>query len=243
MSRRSKRPASRSSATAPCSPAPTASGCRRRAASSPPNTSSSRPAAIRIVPDIPGTRARHHLQRGVPSRDAAALDPDRGRRLYRGRVRDDLRRPRRRTPRIVYRGELHAARLRRGSARRARCRARGARHQAASTRPTSAACERQGDDVARALLRRRRRAVRRRDVRDRPPRQHRRPRPRSGRRRAQPRRRDRRSTNISQTNVPSIYAVGDVTGRAAADPGRHPRGLVRRRDAVQQQPAWRSTTR
>ena len=43
-----------------------------------------------VVPDVPGRRARHHLERGVPSRADAEAGGDRRRRLYRQRVRRHL---------------------------------------------------------------------------------------------------------------------------------------------------------
>ena len=51
-------------------------------------------AAPHIGAEIAGHRARDLLERGVSSRGAAEARPDPGRRLYRGRVRRHLQRPR-----------------------------------------------------------------------------------------------------------------------------------------------------
>ena len=75
-----------------------------------------------------GARARHLLERGVPSGRVAEAHPDPGRRLHRGRVRRHLQRARLAGDAGLSRRE-HSARLRR---RRARASARGngaARHQ------------------------------------------------------------------------------------------------------------------
>ena len=47
------------------------------------------------MPDLPGARTRHHLERGVPPRRRAQAHPDRGRGLYRQRIRRHLPRIRR----------------------------------------------------------------------------------------------------------------------------------------------------
>ena len=64
----------------------------------------------------PGRRARHHLERGLPSRAPAGAHPGRRRRLHRGRVRRHLRRPRLRDDAAPSRRQA-PARLRRGRAR------------------------------------------------------------------------------------------------------------------------------
>ena len=77
-------------------PMRTRSTCSPATARSPPSTilvaTGGRPVDARGA----GRRARHHLQRGVPSGGAAGAHRDRRRRLHRGRVRRHLQRPRRR---------------------------------------------------------------------------------------------------------------------------------------------------
>ncbi len=118
---------------------------------------------------------------------------------------------------IVYRGQTDPARLRRRPLRRARGRARGGGHQDhLPDRRPRAAKERQRHH--RELLRRRRCAVRRGDVRHRPPAQRRRA---SGSRRSASQLGEDGAIKVdaySQTSIPSIHAVGDVTNRAQLTP-------------------------
>ena len=75
-----------------------------------------------------GPRARHLVERGVPSDGAAEAHPDPGRRLHRGRVRRHLQRPRLRGDAGLSRRQ-HPARLRRRRAHASAHRDGKARHQ------------------------------------------------------------------------------------------------------------------
>ena len=77
--------------------------------------------------DLERRRTRHHLGRSVPSARPAQTHPDRGRRLYRGRVRRHLRGARRRHHPDLPRFE-HSARLRRRCARASHRPNRAPRH-------------------------------------------------------------------------------------------------------------------
>ena len=140
-------------------------------------------------------RARHLVERSVPSEGTAEAHPDPGRRLYRGRVRRHLHRPRLRGDAGLSRRE-DPARLRR---RRARASARRDGASAASRssrgRP-STAVEKVDHGLCVELSGQRIDRGRPGDVRHRPQAERHRARAGEGRRRARRERRRSRSTNI-----------------------------------------------
>ena len=95
------------------------------------------------APQIPGGELVHHLQRGLPSGQAAQAHPDRRRRLYRAWSSPHIFHGLGVEVTLVYRGEQDPARLRRRHARRAAPRsmlqARHRRSVCESPRSSSAA--------------------------------------------------------------------------------------------------------
>ncbi len=161
-------------------------------------------------------RARHLVERGVSSQGTAEAHPDPGRRLYRGRVRRHLQRPRLRGDAGLSRRQ-HPARLRRRRAQSSARRDGKARHQDHHQEDRRGHREGRSRALRRAV---RSRAHRRRqgDVRDRPP-------PECQRAwvsKPPACKLDEKGAiavnEFSQTNVPHIYAVGDVTDRIALTP-------------------------
>ena len=129
-----------------------------------------------------GRRARHHLQRGVPSRSPAEVHRDRRRRLHRRGVRRHLQRARRRHHAALPRPQ-DPARLRRGAARPPHRGAVQARHRRRRATPRSPPSTRAGRTPGDAEGRQHGRD-RQGDVRHRARPQHARARPRGGRREA-----------------------------------------------------------
>ena len=189
------------------------------------------PAAAPCVPDIPGAEL------GITSNEMFDLEAqpeaaaDRRRRLHRLRVRRHHERPRHPgDPALPRRPD--PARLRRRPARPRRRRHARARHRARDRargrRGSSGPAAASGSALDNGETPRRRPGA----VRHRPQPQHRRPRARGARRRPRAPNGAVAVDDWSQTAVPSIYAVGDVTDRHRADPGRDPRGPGLRRDGL-----------
>ena len=215
---RSRSRASRSSATAPCSPGRNSVqlvevGPRADRQDHPPRD---RRPSLRAGHPGRGARASPRTRRSTSKALPHSILIEGGGYIAR-RVRDDLRRARRRTRRSSIAATWCCAASTRmcASASMPGC---SSAASGSSTRPTSSSLREAGRRHRRQLLRRRRGAVRRGDVRDRP---------RGQRRRLSGSRTPASSSSphrhvavdkFSQTSNPAIYAVGDVTGRAQLTP-------------------------